>query len=168
MNIYPIIHTIKNIPRNIKYGIENLIRWFPIIWQDRDWDHYYLYVILHHKLKRMEHLHIHYSHLLSASQTAAQLKLCGDLLERLMKDEYFENASIEYDKKWGETKFDWIPVDSVYSNLNLKQKHVNTEKEKKEEIKHFRRVCNHEKVTRKQDVEYLFKYMSKHVEGWWD
>ena len=168
MNIYSIKQTIKNIPYNIRYGIENLIRWFPVIWKDRDWDHYFLYVILHHKLKRMEHLHIHYSHLTSGSQTVKEIKTCINLLDRLLKDEYYENASIEYNKKWGKPKFDWIPTDSVYSKLQIKQKHVKTEEEKLKETKHFSRVCDHERNMRKQDIEYLFHYMSKHVEGWWD
>jgi hypothetical protein len=30
--------------------IKNLIRWAPIIWRDRDWDYYFIYEILKHKL----------------------------------------------------------------------------------------------------------------------
>jgi hypothetical protein len=30
--------------------IRNLIRWAPIIWKDRDWDYYFIYEILKHKL----------------------------------------------------------------------------------------------------------------------
>ena len=30
--------------------IRNLIRWTPIIWKDRDWDYYFIYEILKHKL----------------------------------------------------------------------------------------------------------------------
>jgi hypothetical protein len=30
--------------------IKNLIRWTPIIWKDRDWDYYFIYEILKHKL----------------------------------------------------------------------------------------------------------------------
>lgn len=171
MNMYSIIQKIKDTPRNIKYGIENLIKWFPVIWQDRDWDHYYLYVILHHKLKRMEHLHIHYSHLMSGSQTAKEIKRCIILLERLMEDKYHENASIEYNKKWGKPKFNWRPIDdneNGCSILEITHKHVKTKEDKKQNIKEFHRICDHERNMRKQDVEYLFKYITKHIEGWWD
>lgn len=34
-----------------KYGISNLIKWFPIIWKDRNYDHHFIDVILYHKLK---------------------------------------------------------------------------------------------------------------------
>ena len=168
MNIHSIIQKIKDIPRNIKYGIENLIKWFPVIWQDRDWDHYYLYVILKRKLKHMEHLHIHYSHLMSAEQTAAQIKICVDLLDRLVKDEYDESAYKTYYEKWGKPKFNWIPVDNECSSLEITNEKVKTEEDKKQETKDFRRAGDHERNMRKQDIEYLFNHMRKHIEGWWD
>lgn len=37
----------------ITRGIKNLVYWFPLIWNDRDWDHAYMEYILLHKLKRM-------------------------------------------------------------------------------------------------------------------
>ena len=169
MNIHSIIQTIKDAPYNIKYGIENLIRWFPVIWKDRDWDQYYIYVILRQKLKYMEKLHdSDKSHLMSAEQTAKEIKICFDLLDRLVKDEYDESAFKRYYEKWGRSKFDWIPVNDEYSSLKVTNENVKTEKDKKQETKEFRRACHHEGNMRKQDIEYLFKYITKHIEGWWD
>lgn len=45
--------SVKRLFRKIKTGISNLWYWLPIIWKDRQWDSYYLEVILLHKLKRM-------------------------------------------------------------------------------------------------------------------
>ena len=36
--------------RKFIYGIKNLIKWFPIIWKDRDWDYYYIMEIYKKKL----------------------------------------------------------------------------------------------------------------------
>jgi len=168
MNLYSIIQNIKNTPRNIKYGVLNLIKWFPIIWQDRDWDHYYLYVILKYKLKRMEKLHIDYGHAMCSEQTATQIKLCVNLLDRLIKDDYDERAYKKYYEKWGRSKFDWISIDDEYSSLKITNEKVKTKEDKEQETKEFRRASKHEGQMRKQDVKYLFNYMKKHVEGWWD
>jgi len=170
MNIHSIIQTIKNIPYNIKYGIENLIRWFPVIWKDRDWDHYYLYVILQHKLKHMKHLQKNYGNSMSAEQIVDEIKICIDLLDRLIKDEYDENALKKYYEKWGRPNFNWISISdkSGRSELEITHENVKTKEDKKQESKHFHRACDHERKMRKQDIEYLFEYMSKHVEGWWD
>jgi len=44
--------------RNIRWayydlinGFRNLWRWFLVIWNDRDFDHYYIEVLLYHKLR---------------------------------------------------------------------------------------------------------------------
>jgi hypothetical protein len=44
--VYPVKSFLK--------GINNLIKWRKIIWQDRWWDYYFLLEILHFKLKDME------------------------------------------------------------------------------------------------------------------
>ncbi len=169
MNIHSIIQKIKNVPYNIKYGVINLVKWFPVIWQDRDWDQHYLYIILRQKLKYMENLHSSgKSHLMCAEQTAKEIKICFDLLDRLVKDEYDESALKRYYKKWGKPKFNWIPVDDECCSLEITNKNVKTEKDKKQETKEFRRACKHEGNMRKQDIEYLFNHMRKHIEGWWD
>jgi len=169
MNIHSIIQTIKNAPYNIKYGIANLIYWFPVIWKDRDWDQYYIYVILKRKLEFMEALHLSdESHLMCAEETSKEIKRCITLLDRLVKDEYDENSFKKYYEKWGKPKFDWIPIDNECSSLEITNEKVKTEKDKKQQTKEFRRAGDHERNMRKQDIEYLFKYMSKHIEGWWD
>jgi hypothetical protein len=171
MNIHYIIQRIKDIPYDIKYGVLNLIKWFPVIWKDRDWDHYFIYMILNHKLKRMEKaFNSDRAMVLYSKRQAKQIKRCIILLGRLMEDEYHENASIKYHKKWGRPKFDWIPVpdDPEFSMLEITHDKVKTKEDKKQEKKEFHRICDHEVKMRKQDVDYLFKYMRKHIEGWWD
>jgi hypothetical protein len=44
-------------------GLRNLIDWFPIIWQDRHWDDYYITKILQRKIElQREHLITHNRH----------------------------------------------------------------------------------------------------------
>lgn len=38
---------------NLKQGIRNLIKWWPVIWRDRDWDHAYLSRLIEFKLTSM-------------------------------------------------------------------------------------------------------------------
>ena len=39
--------------RNIRYGIKNIIDYFPIVWRDRDWDSAYIVDFISKKLQRM-------------------------------------------------------------------------------------------------------------------
>ena len=41
----------KYLHLDIIRGVKNLIRWFPTIWKDRDYDHSYIYEVLRVKLE---------------------------------------------------------------------------------------------------------------------
>lgn len=45
------MNKIKHIYYKFYIGIKNLIVYFPIIWNDRNFDYYFIYKLLHHKLK---------------------------------------------------------------------------------------------------------------------
>jgi hypothetical protein len=154
----------------IKNGILNLISWFPIIWQDRHYDSYYIFQVLRHKLKLTEeHIREHDNHL-GAHKDADKIKRCIFLLNRIIEDNYFEHAMKCHDKKWGKCTMTHKPIEDQpgYSELIITYEHVKTEKDEKEQKKHIKRCFRHEAYLEKQDVEYLFKLMSKHIKYWWD
>lgn len=74
-------------------SIKNIIKWFPIIWQDRNWDHSYFYRILHFKLNNMEKF-FSSKDAISANtlKDAKRIKIARILVERLMEDNYWERA----------------------------------------------------------------------------
>lgn len=158
---------IRDVFYSIKYGIQNLIVWFPIIWKDRNWDQYYLYLILKMKLKNMERYQRQYGHALDADKTANKIRVCINLLERLIKNDYYDMAYKNHDKKWGELNFLW-EKDINGNLLRLNRTNIKCDEDRKKEHKEYMRLCEHEVKLRKQDIYYLFKLMSKQIETWWD
>jgi len=155
---------------NITYGVKNLWKWLPIVWKDRDWDHYYLYKLLNFKFKNMEYLHRNYSHIKNGDIIADQLKVVKLLTKRLIEDNYIEKIWNDHDKKWGEIKLNYEST-PTYKNcveVFLKRENIKTEEDKKQERKEFRRMSDKEIMLRKQDKEYLFELMNKNIEGWWN
>lgn len=69
-------------------NIHNLIRWFPIIWKDRDWDHYYIFEILKHKLIFMSQNIRKNGFHESAEYDANRMMLCVNLIEKIQNEEY--------------------------------------------------------------------------------
>ena len=67
---------------DILYGVENLIKWFPIIWNDRDWDHVYLLRIMEKKMRQMAHLQEKYGITLSRFKKAKQLRICAHFVQK--------------------------------------------------------------------------------------
>lgn len=161
---------IKIFIRNIIIGIKNLYYWFPIIWNDRNWDQYYLYVILKHKLKKMEKYQRVHGITSNNEKTAKKIKLCVNLLDRIIKDDYIMNALYLHEKKWGEVDIKFTPIEDneEYGELNIELKKETTQEEKMTEERRRLRLYKHSDYMKKQDIDMLFETMRKHVECWWD
>jgi hypothetical protein len=161
---------VMNIFRNVKYGIGNLIKWFPVIWKDRDWDHWFLYVILQFKLKQMEKLQRKYGHSVNSETYANQIKTAVLILDRLIKDDYFALAHEKHEKKWGRSKmiFTPIPENPELCSMDFVVEKAVTNKQKEQERKELMRLLKHEEMLKQQDLDYLFKYIRKYIQGWWD
>lgn len=154
---------------DIPRGVKNLITWFPVVWKDRNWDQYYIYVVLHKKLSLMEK-GLRNGYNVNADEEADKVKKCVLILDRLIKDEYHEHAFKRHDEIWGppELKFQDIEGDSEHKTLNIEHKNVKTKKDEELERKDFKRACEHENELKKQDLDILFRTMRKHIQGWWD
>jgi hypothetical protein len=160
---------------NIKNGIPNLIKWFPVVWRNRWWDHYFIFDVLHKQLTLMEKNIREYGHHVYNERDARQIKIAILLIERIMKDEYHENVFRHHDKKWGETHFNWKDVDGKefgykdqMSVLDITRDNAITKEQKDQERKEFRRLSPKVEEQKKQDIDFLFDYMKKHIQGWWD
>jgi len=162
---------IEDFFRTIKYGIENLIVWFPIIWQERNWDQWFLYKILQFKLKRMAKLQRDYGHATCSDDLADQMQLCVNLLDRLIKDEYLENALKPHEKKWGKSKMIWKPLpddEEMCKFLRIRTEKAVTPEQIKQEDKERMKLYKHSDMLREQDLDMLFQNMRKYSESWWD
>jgi hypothetical protein len=68
--------------------INNLFRWLPVIWKDEQWDYYFIFEILKHKLTimsdaiRKNGIHV------SAKHDADRMILAIKLIERIQNEYY--------------------------------------------------------------------------------
>jgi hypothetical protein len=157
-----IVRTVKDFYNFIRYdvphGIANFIKWAPVIYEDRWWDHAYLFRLLQKKLQLMEKGFVKYGIALDSEKVAKQIRTCHLLLKRLTDDEYGEMAFKRYEEIYGDRS------DLLFKGDPLL--HDESAREKRD--KHFRRCIEHEDMLRRQDLEYLCKMIRKHSLKWWD
>lgn len=144
-------------------GIKNVVDWLPIIYNDRDWDHQFIFIILHKKLHNMEKFFDSDNVWgAKAKDSAKEIKLARILCERIIKHEYLSNATIRYDELYGDKEF--MTLEKVegknYSRVKF------TDDKNQQDM--FDRACKHSDKMEKQDIEYLFGYLPKHIKKWWD
>ena len=90
MRIRYIIREIKDyIKYDIPYGIKNLIKWFPLVWKDRDYDHNYILYALKFKIHNTRKLHERNKRHVGVEKEIHCMKVCEILLDRLIKDDYY-------------------------------------------------------------------------------
>ena len=163
------------IQHDVPQGFKNLFRWFPIIWQDRDWDHYFIYSVLRKKLKQMEDFQRDHGIAVSHKKISKQIRICRCLLDRLMKDDYMENALFWHEKKFGDRELgfrdtdygdpgEWQEMYTYYPKLL----DWTPEKIKMTADKDWHRCYEHSEKMQQQDLDMLFSKMNKQVRGWWD
>jgi hypothetical protein len=70
---------------SIKRGVRNL-RWFPIIWQDEDFDWYHLAKVMEAKFRWMAKSAKHWN-VVSAEKDRKRFLICAELLKRMMEDD---------------------------------------------------------------------------------
>lgn len=155
--------------RTFYYSVKSLIAYFPIIWKDRDWDHAFFYYLIHKKLKRMENFirtkGIHAANI----KQADEIQVAIEILDRLIANEYLNEALDAHDKKWGEIEMSKSGPDNrgLYT-INTKRAKAITEDDIKTEREEVRILYQYADDIREQDIGSLFKWLAKHIEGWWD
>jgi hypothetical protein len=151
-------------------GIKNIIKWFPTIYGDRDYDSFFFFVIMRKKLIEMEKLFREYGHHVDSKEDADKMKVCINLLDRLIADEYEENEYKKIDEKLGEIDLNFKPITDrpgVYS-CDVSRSGIKTEEDKEKEMKEFKEASQKAVAMKNQDKEMLFKLLNKHILTWWD
>lgn len=152
------------------YGIENLIKWFKIIWVDKDWDYSSFYKILRFKLINISReLNRARNPYVGIDNDIKYVNICIKLLDNIIDDYYGEYYHNLLDIKYGESNFSFTPCDdgSDCSTLNLTRALVNTPEEEEiynKEYSDLMKIC---KIKEEKTRKLLFKIINENVERWW-
>lgn len=165
----------KNPIKTLQYfwkSITNIIRWFPIIWKDRDWDHTFIFNILKFKLQNQaEYISENDNHT-TAQNDAKWMRICCKLIDKINND-YYE---MEYMEGWPDNQ---LPAEVIFKRYPRQYKIIISEIKNSETI--YGResiiddlndtelisllICirNHERARK-----LLFDILNNNIEKWWD
>jgi len=157
-------------------GVKNLIRWFPIIWKDRDWDHTYIFEILKFKLKNQsEYIGKNDNHV-SAKYDAEKMMLCVRLIERI-QDEYYGCEYQDYNKinyKFIDTESDpksWrLELEQISENFDdYFKKYPRIYNQLKDKYpERYRLAFQIAMENENRAYKLLFKILEQNIRRWWD
>jgi hypothetical protein len=156
---------IRQVIRNTIKGIENVIYWFPVIWKDRDWDHYYIYEILKTKLEKQATNIYNSGNHVDSKYDAERMFLCARLIQLQQEELYeYEWADPIYDENL-EEYFKKYPrqykraISGEFDRPGLEPLDENNKDLIAMEI-----ALENQKRSRK----LLFKILDQNITRWWD
>jgi hypothetical protein len=159
-------------------GIKNLWKWFLTIWKDRDWDDYYIWILLEKKLinqaKYIGKRGIH----LNANRDAERMMTCVRLIQKV-REEWYRMEYMDYHKS--EYHWDDIKGDPDHKQLRIEELSENFDDYFKKYPLQFKKIFNSQKTFDKNRIAIqiswenhkrakalLFKILNRHIEEWWD
>ena len=167
-------------------GVKNLIRWFPTIWKDRDYDDYFIFellrVKLEHQSKYIGDRNIH----TRAKTDAEKMRLVSKLIQ-LQQDEFYGMEYMDYH----DTKYDFVPTDETKKWFTVEDTMIseNFDEYFKKYPRQYKRVLSGEINRYDKEVDetdkhriameiahenqdrchkLIFKIMESKILGWWD
>lgn len=156
--------------------IKNLIRWFPIIWKDQDWDDHYIWEILKFKLKNQaEYIGYHDRHV-NAKRDVEIMMLCVRLIEKI-QEEFYGMEYLDYHES--EIKF----IDSESHPGSYKMLKTELSERYDEYFKKYpliyrmipdmnasksRIAFEIAKINEQRAYKLLFKILEQNIKRWWD
>jgi len=152
-------------------GVKNLIKWFPIIWKDRNWDDYYIYKVLQFKLKNQAECIGSRDWHTRAKRDAEKMMTCVRLIDKMI-DEYYGMEYMDYydyDFNFGNPSFEMDvtkdELDTYFTMYPLTYKKVIAEYEGKDRSSTAMLMgMDRQEKARK----LLFKILEQNIECWWD
>jgi hypothetical protein len=178
--------------KEFRSSVNKLIRWFPIIWKDRDWDDHYIWEIMKNKLRwQAKYIGDRDFHT-RAEMDARRMRLCANLIDKV-QDEFYSSEYMDYhESKWdfldipdkpGYKELDMqttserfddyfkkyplaykkVLVDKKLQIFGIEARDGETEVDAKQRIAMNIGYYNHNRARK-----LLFKIMEENIEGWWD
>ena len=169
VNFNNITYPVRRFFRKVK----NVFRWLPTIWKDEDFDSHFINEIL---IKKLEHTRDFFlsdrTHIAEAERVAFEIQEAIDRLH-MTRDSwefYEEPAHNAIEKKWGESKFNFIPTNdgTGSSYMEIEHENVKTDDDKEQYSKEFREAMKQARKDYMKDKKEAYKFIAKHIDGWWD
>lgn len=153
-----IISKIKHIIR----GFKNLKKWFKVIWNDRDFDHYYLYVILEKKLSSIEETFSDVTQIHQIDEFRLHIlryvKIARILLNRLMVDDFNTDEERSILNK----------IELDFSECEDDSKLMEIKTLNSPPIELLREIIKNENQRKNKTRRLFFLILDKRLERWWD
>lgn len=159
-----------NVFRRHLHLIKKLYGWYVnVLRHDHDFDAQSLYRIISYKLTRVKH-NLERGDAIQDPVDMKALALAIKLSKRLDEDQYESLFWDRHEKKWGELKYWFTPVNdgSGHSLWNSTRPNVHTEEDKAQESADMSAAMAAADAMKHREQRWLYSILDKYLSRWWD
>lgn len=176
-------------------SVGNLIKWFPVIWKDRDWDDHYIFEVFKFKLEKQAKYIKEKGFHTNSDLDAKRMMLCVKLMKKVQED-FYTMEYMDYEEKdfffvptgegiedgeggyYMETRLKKENLNDFFKKYPLVYKKIITNKKyhifkmdnddlTSYEVK-SRIALNIGRYNHERARKLLFKILSENIERWWN
>jgi hypothetical protein len=172
----------KHLHRDVIIGVKNLWKWFPVIWKDRDWDDFYIFEALKHKIKNTADYTEKKQRFVGWEKEVRYMRLSVKLIDKI-QDEFYSAEYCDYfdmDVSFTPSKNhkDSFEVDTTINNDNV-DKYISMYPHAYRRLMNDKNLINFQKsshsvamgmgiIRHRKAKKLLFKILEERIENWWD
>jgi hypothetical protein len=154
-------------------GIRNLIKWFPIIWKDRDYDKSFILDVLLFKMKNTRDFIRDYGYVEDSEREkiVRTISECIDLLDKVHNEfeSYDEPEIRRFSEKWLLPEYKTVKIEgtNTYRLIDISEERMS--EEDKQKRNHDYRI--HMKIAtnnRRKDFTNAMSIFVENYDSWWD
>ncbi len=176
-------------------SVGNLIKWFPVIWKDRDWDDHYIFEVFKFKLEKQAKYIKEKGFHTNSDLDSKRMMLCVKLMEKV-QEEFYTMEYMDYEDKdfffvptgddiedvlggyYMETRLKKENLNDFFKKYPLVYKKIVTDKKyhifkmDNEDLTSYevksRIALNIGRYNHERARKLLFKILSENIERWWN
>lgn len=164
-------------------GVKNLIKWFKIVWKDRDYDQSFIFDVLKFKIENTANYTESRKWFVGWENEVSRMRTCVKLIQRI-QDDFYNMEHMDFEDR----KFTFVPTEDKDENGDCYYS-MESEVLRDELEEYFKKYPNtYNKVIKKNGEDLpnhliatqmgrmnhekakklLFNILNKHIEHWWD
>jgi len=158
-------------------GIKNLWKWFPLVWNDRDYDHAFIFDVLKFKIKNTADYIEKHKRYEDWEYDVEKMRLCIRLIDKIQNDDYQSEYQNYYETDLFTKKIEDKELYELKSNVlrddlvNYFNKYSNDFRKLPESYKDHSEVSKAlimGGMRQAKANKLLFTIIEKNIHHWWD
>lgn len=162
------------------YQIKNLIRWFPLIWNQYPWDFYFITEMIRSQLLHMaDYFDSDKAYSVNSSYNAKRMRLIAKLMDNVYNEKYLMEHQTEMEKLYGKSSIEFEDTgktyyddktgkDVSYNIMVIKYERPYSKEELEKIEEHESELMKKGHIKHEKAHKLLWKLMEHHIRDFWD